>query len=56
VPVFAIITSFLNHSYVHLACMISACFPWMDDHEMYYIVTLFGLLVRNQSFNNTHIW
>jgi len=27
----------------------------IDDHEMYYIVALFGLLVRIQSFNNTHI-
>jgi len=27
----------------------------LDDHELYYIVALFGLLVRNQSFNNTHI-
>ena len=27
----------------------------MDDHEMYHIVALFGLLVRNQSFNNTYL-
>jgi len=28
----------------------------VDDHEMYYVMALFGLLVRNQSFNNPHIW